>query len=105
MQFSLYGFPLGFPNKGNTLTSDCINHALAKYLAAHIDNCTKEKVDYCAIYGPFDKSPIPDLHFSPFITRHKSDSEFPSVIVYLSWREDHSVKSYLKKDFYLGIFC
>ena len=66
-QFALYGFPLGFPNEGHNLTSEHVSHASDKQFPSHIDHYIKEEMDYGAIYGPFDKSPIPDLHASPFL--------------------------------------
>ena len=55
-----------------------------------------------AIIGPFKEPPINDLHFSPFMTRHKPNSDTRRVILDLSWPRGESVNAGVEKDAFLG---
>ena len=60
-----------------------------------------EELKHGAMLGPFISKPI-DLHISPFMTRHKPDSNVRQTIVDLSWPESYSVNDGVVRDEYLG---
>ena len=64
---------------------------------------TEEELKYGAIYGPFDQIPFP-CHVSPFLTRHKPNSNNRRVIVDLSWPVGQSVNDGVAKDRYLNTY-
>ena len=83
-----YGFPLDF-NRDCPLYSDMKNHSSAVDFPNDIITYLGEEIQHGAIIGPFDKCPIPECHFSPFMTRHKPNSTNRRVIVDLSWPHDN----------------
>ena len=60
------------------------NHSSAVDFPNDIITYLGEEIQHGAIIGPFDKCPIPECHFSPFMTRHKPNSINRRVIVDLS---------------------
>ena len=77
-----YGFPLDF-DRSRQLQVTKINHKSAIDYQDHGSTYIEEELKYGAIYGPFDKKPF-SCHVSPFLTRHKPNSDNRRVIVDLS---------------------
>ena len=80
LEFLKFGFPLGF-NRNCPLKHDNDNHKSAIDYPRDVINYLEEEKIFKAIIGPFDKHPIPGAHFSPFMTRHKPNSENRRVIL------------------------
>ena len=62
----------------------------------------QDEIKHGAIMGPFEDIPIDSCHFSPFMTREKSDSDKRCVIIDLSWPRDASVNLDVDKNSYLA---
>ena len=97
-----YGFPLDF-DRNCPLYSEFKNHASAIDFPNDVVTYLDEEIQHGAIIGPFETSPIPECHFSPFMTRHKPNSANRRVIVDLSWPHENSVNDGVDKSVYLGI--
>ena len=101
-----YGFPMDF-NRQSPLRWEGKNHNSALQFPQDVEAYLKEEIQFGAIQGPFTKSPIKNCHFSPFLTREKSNASHRRVIIDLSWPKDASVNlgvdknSYLASDFQL----
>ena len=95
-----YGFPLDF-NRNSNLVSTHVNHTSAIEHEQHIDQYIAEELKYCALYGPFEDTPIP-VHISPLMTRAKQNSDKRRTIVDLSWPKNASVNAAVQKNVYLG---
>ena len=78
------------------------NHASAIQYPAYIEAYLQEEHKFNAILGPFKENPIPGGHCSPFMTRHKPNSERRRVIIDLSWSLGASVNAGIDKNTYLG---
>ena len=96
-----FGFPLDF-NRGSKLNCDYKNHSSATDNPRDVEAYLMEELQHGAIMGPFDEIPIPNCHFSPFMTREKSGSQNRRVIVDLSWPKHASVNTGIDKASYLG---
>ena len=96
-----FGFPLDF-NRSSVLKHDNRNHTSALDFPAHVDAYLAEELKYGAILGPYAQNPIPDCHFSPFMTHEKSNSTNRRVIIDLSWPKDYSVNAGVDKNSYVG---
>ena len=101
LQLLKFGFPLDF-NRGSVLKHDNKNHTSVLNFPADVKAYLAEELRYGAILGPYVQSPIPDCHFSPFMTREKSTSTNRRVIIDLSWPKDYSVNAGVDKNSYLG---
>ena len=100
-----FGFPLDF-NRNSYLGKESSNHKSAVEFPQHVDAYLQEEMKFGAILGPFQKHPINDAHFSPFMTRKKSGSDKRRVIIDLSWPKGASVNDGIHKDSYLATdFC
>ena len=97
-----YGFPLDFDRSGQ-LQSTEINHKSAIDYHDHVSHYIAEELKHGAMYGPFDEKPFP-CHTSPFLTRHKPNSDNRRVIVDLSWAAGQSVNDGVAKDRYLNTY-
>ena len=101
-----YGFPMDF-NRQSPLRWEDKNHSSALQFPHDVEAYLKEEIQFGAIQGPFIKNPIENCHFSPFLTREKSNASHRRVIIDLSWPKDASVNlgvdknSYLASDFQL----
>ena len=78
-----FGFPLDF-NRSCVLKCDRENHTSAIDYPRHVEAYLTEEIHYGAILGPFDEKPFESLHYSPFMTREKPNSENKGIIVDLS---------------------
>ena len=96
-----FGFPLGF-NRLCSLKHDKVNHKSAVEFPQDVEKYIQEERSFGAIIGPFEKAPIENLHYSPFMTRHKPNSDTRRVILDLSWPRGDSVNAGVEKDGYLG---
>ena len=96
-----FGFPLGF-NRTCSLSHDKDNHKSATQFPDHVTRYIEEEKQFGAIIGPFDKPPIKNLHYSPFMTRHKPNSNNRRVILDLSWPKGESVNDGVEKNGYMG---
>ena len=96
-----FGFPLGF-NRLCPLKHDKVNHKSAVDFPQDVEKYIQEERSYGAIIGPFQEAPIQSLHYSPFMTRHKPNSDTRRVILDLSWPRGESVNAGVEKDGYLG---
>ena len=86
----------------SVLRHDNRNHTSALDFPADVDAYLAEKLRYGAILGLYVQSPIPDCHFSPFMTCEKSTSTNRHVINDLCWPKDYSVNAGVDKNSYLG---
>ena len=96
-----FGFPLGF-NRMCPLRHDKDNHKSASEFPEHVDKYIAEELALGAILGPFDHPPIENLHYSPFMTRPKQNSDTRRVILDLSWPKGESVNAGVEKNGYMG---
>ena len=101
LQLIEYGFPLDF-NRACKLCHEGVNHKSAIQFPSDIDAYISEETHHGAIIGPFEKNPIEGGHISPFMMRHKPDSDRRRVIIDLSWPVGESVNAGIDKDTYLG---
>ena len=97
IQLLEYGFPLDF-NRTCKLRHEGVNHNSANQFPSDIEAYISEETHYGAIIGPFDKNPIEGGHISPFMTRHKPDSDRRRVIIDLSWPIGKSVNAGIDKE-------
>ena len=77
------------------------NHSSAVDYPSDVDAYIKEETEFNAILGPFHQNPIKGGHCSPFMTRHKPNSDRHRVIIDLSWPQGVSVNSGINKNTYL----
>ena len=96
-----YGFPMDF-NRQSPLRWEDKNHNSALQFPQHVDAYLTEEVEFGAIQGPYIKNPIEDCHFSPFLTREKSNASHRRVIIDLSWPRHASVNLSIDKSLYLA---
>ena len=96
-----FGFLLGFSGLC-PLKHDKANHKSALEFPLDVSKYIEEEKSFGAIIGPFKEAPIPNLHYSPFMTRHKPNSDTRRVILDLSWPRGESVNAGVEKDGYLG---
>ena len=101
VQLIKFGFPLDF-NRDSPLHWEDKNHNLALLFPEHVDAYLKEEISHGAIVGPFESTHLNNCHFSPFMTREKSDSDKHRVIIDLSWPSDASVNLGVDKNSYLA---
>ena len=80
LQLIRFGFTLSF-NRKCKLLSDNKNHSSAIEYPDDIQTYLDEEKHYGTILGPFDSSPIPNMHFSPFMTREKPNAPNRRVII------------------------
>ena len=97
-----YGFPLDFDRSG-LLESTYINHSSALKFPDHVQKYIETEKKYGAILGPFDEFPF-QCHVSPFLTRHKPNSNNKRVILDLSFPQGKSVNDAVQKDIYLNTY-
>ena len=106
MELIQFGFPLDF-KRGCHLGKFSGNHSSATDFPQDIEAYITEELSHGAILGPFEHNPIENGRTSPFMTRHKPNSEHRRVIVDLSWSQGLSVFAgidktpYLESEFYL----
>ena len=96
-----FGFPLDF-NRASTLTHGDENHSSANDHPINIQIYLQEEIEHGAIIGPYECSPIPNCHISPFMTREKPNAPNRRVIINLSWPKENSVNAGVDKNSYLG---
>ena len=65
-----YGFPLDLDDRFD-LNHTEVNHPSANHHIPDVHAYLAEEVGYKSVIGPFNESPYPDLHISPFMTREK----------------------------------
>ena len=100
LQWIEFGFPLDF-NRNYPLKCEGTNHLSAVDYLSDVGAYIKEETEFNAILGPFHKNPIEGGHCSPFITRHKPNSDRRRVIIDLNWPQGASVNSGINKNTYL----
>ena len=100
LQLLEFGFPLDF-NRNCPLRREGTNHSSAFEHPSDVDANIKEETEFNAILGPFHQNPIEGGHCSPFMTRHKPNSDRRRVIIDLSWPQGASVNSGINKNAYL----
>ena len=100
LQLLQFGFPLDF-NRCCRLKHEVGNHSSADEFPSDVDTYIEEECKFGALLGPFDLNPIKNAHSSPFMTRHKPNSERRRVIIDLSWPLGASVNSGIDKNTYL----
>ena len=101
LQLLEFGFPLDF-NRQCPLKFEGNNHASAIQHPSDIEAYLQEECQFGAILGPFKENPIQGGHCSPFMTRHKPNSERRRVIIDLSWPVGALVNAGIDKNTYLG---
>ena len=100
LQLIKFGFPLSF-NRDCKLFTDKKNHSSAIEFPNDVQTYLDEEKQHGAILGPFESSPIPNLHISPFMTRDKPNAPNRRVIIDLSWPKNNSVNAGIDKNSYL----
>ena len=100
-EFLKFGFLLDF-NRNSKLRWENKNHNSATQFQGDVDAYLQEELKYQAIMGPFNQSPIPNCHFSPFMTREKANAAHRRVIIDLSWPKDASVNLGVDKNSYMA---
>ena len=75
-----YGFPLDFDERID-LNHTEVNNPSANHHIPDINAYLVEEVRNKAVIGPFNESPYPDLHISPFMTRDEPGSKDRRVII------------------------
>ena len=96
-----YGFPMDFKGNAADLTNAMASHSLQ--FPDHVTAYLHDEIKHQAVYGPFSDKPFGDnTHISPFITRHKPDSDKRRVIIDLSWPDKASVNYFTSSNNYLG---
>ena len=79
------------------------NHNSALQFLDHVTAYLSDELNHKAIYGPFDEKPFGYCtHISPFITRHKPDSQKRRVIIDSSWPDRASVNHFTSSNEYIG---
>ena len=78
------------------------NHSSATDHTEDVKAYLTEEKGFGAMLGPFQDSPIENLHISPFLTRDKPGGAHRRVIVDLSFPHGHSVNAGVQSDTYLG---
>ena len=96
-----FGFPIDF-NRSSPLTHEDKNHSSAVDYPDDIRAYLSEEIQHGAIIGPYENDPIPNCHFSPFMTREKPNASNRRVIIDLSWPKNNSVNDGVDKNSYLG---
>ena len=97
-----YGFPIDFDRTCPLLSTEK-NHSSAQQFPRDIEAYLENEVTYNAMYGPFNKKPIP-MHISPLMTREKPGSDNRRTIVDLSWPHGSSVNHGVQKNKYLQAY-
>ena len=98
-----YGFPMDFKGNSTDLENATVSHSSALQFPEHVTAYLKDELHHNAMYGPFDSKPFGEFtHVSPFITRHKPDSNKRRVIIDLSWPDKASVNHFTSSNCYLG---
>ena len=101
--FLRYGFPMDFRGSHLDLRDGGSCHPSARQYPEHVEAYINDELEHGAICGPFTDKPFGDeTHVSPFITRHKPDSDKRRVIIDLSWPQSASVNYFTKSNEYLG---
>ena len=62
-----------------------------------IEAYIEEELQYGGLLGPFEKNPIDQGHYSPFMTRSKPNSDRRRVIEDRSWPQGSSVNAGINK--------
>ena len=83
LQLIEYGFPLDF-NRACKLRHEGVNHNSAIQFPNDIEAYISEETHHGAMLCPFERNPVEGGHISPFMTRHKPDSDRRRVIIDLS---------------------
>ena len=97
------GFPMDFKGNAADLKNAMASHASALQFPDHVTAYLHDEIKHQAVYGPFITKPFGDkTHISPFITRHKPDSDKKRVIIDLSWPDKASVNYFTSSNNYLG---
>ena len=90
-------------NRMCSLKHEKENHKSASEFPKHVTKYIEEEKAFGATIGPFERVPFKDLHYSPFKTRNKPDSDNRRVILDLSWPRGESVNSGIEKNGYMGL--
>ena len=94
-----YGFPLNVDFEHFQPITKVTNHASALRNPEAVDRYFADEVSYKAIVGPLVSSPFKDTHYSPLLTRAKSDGG-TRVIVDLSWPLGAGVNQFVPDDLF-----
>ena len=91
------GFPLNVNYDSFQTVTKITNHASALGNPEAVDKYFADEISHKAIVGPLDRSPFEDTHYSPLLTRAKSDGG-TRVIVDLSWPLGAGVDQFVPSD-------
>ena len=83
-EYLQYGFPLNVDYENFQPITKVTNHASALKNPEAVDKYFADEISHKAIVGPLPESPFKVTHYSPLLTRAKSDGG-TRVIVDLSW--------------------
>ena len=101
--FLRYGFPMDFRGSHFDLGDGGSCYASAQEYPEHVEAYINDEIEHVAIFGPFKNKPFgEETHVSPFIIRHKQNSDKRRVIIDLSWPQGASVNYFTKSNEYLG---
>ena len=95
-----FGFSLDF-NRNCPLNHENANHKSATQFPGDVEAYIAEELKFGALLSPFAENPIHQGHLSPFMSRHKPDTDRRRIIVDLSWPLGASVNAGIDKTTYL----
>ena len=96
-EYLQYGFPLNVDYENFQPITKVTNHASALKNPEAVDKYFADEISYKAIVGPLPESPFKVTHYSPLLTRAKSDGG-TRVIVDLSWPLGAGVNQFVPDD-------
>ena len=99
VEYLEFGFPLGVDYSIFNFKNFDKNHLSAIQKPEGVAKYFKVEVEKQAMFGPFDKPPFKDIHYSPLMARDKPDGGV-RIIVDLSWPQGNSVNSCVPSDIY-----
>ena len=102
VEYLEFGFPLGVDYSIFNFKNFDKNHLSAIQRPEGVAKYFKVEVEKQAMFGPFDKPPFKNIHYSPLMARDKPDGGV-RIIVDLSWPQGTSGNSCIPSDIYDGI--
>ena len=98
-EYLQYGFPLNVDYDNFQSVTRITNHASALRNPGAVDQYFADEISHKAMVGPLTKSPFKDTHYSPLLTRAKSDGG-TRVIVDLSSPLGAGVNQFVPSDIF-----
>ena len=99
VEYLEFGFPLGVDYSIFNFKNFDKNHLSAIQRPEGVAKYFEIEVEKQAMFGPFDKPPFKNIHYSPLMARDKPDGGV-RIIVDLSWPQGNSLNSCVPSDIY-----